>query len=445
MKKLLELRQQKAALKAQMRSILDKADSEKRSLNDEEGKQFDELRAQADALETEITRQEAVAEDQRNLPGTSVEGKSVSNDELRHYIITGDTRALSTLVQADGGFTVIPELDKEIMRQLSDESVMRQISTVKTISSNEYKKLVSVGGATVKHGEEGQPRTETSTPKLEEVSIKLFPIYAYPKTTQEILDFSDVDILGWLSSEISDTFTETEETDLLEGDGNKKARGFLDYPRAATSDKTRPFGTLEKMETAGAAPTADELIDLLFKLKSKYRKNAVWVMNSGSAAALQKLKNGIWDEFREQFAPGAFKDSLASGTDVRALYEHNYSQLLGRTKSGTLVLSEDDTGLRFELTPPNTQLGNDVLELVERGDISGMSFGFRALKESWNIAQSPYLRTVTAAELREITVTSMPAYPESGVEIAHRSLFSQHPELRRAGDNRRRWAELAGL
>ncbi|HGB8316709.1 TPA: HK97 family phage prohead protease, partial [Salmonella enterica subsp. enterica serovar Saintpaul] len=47
--------------------------------------------------------------------------------------------------------------------------------------------------------------------------------------------------------------------------------------------------------------------------------------------------------------------------------------------------------------------------------------------------------------LREITVTSMPAYPESGVEIAHRSLFSQHPELRRAGDNRRRWAELAGL
>jgi HK97 family phage prohead protease len=52
-----------------------------------------------------------------------------------------------------------------------------------------------------------------------------------------------------------------------------------------------------------------------------------------------------------------------------------------------------------------------------------MSFGFRALKEAWDIAQSPYLRT-TAAELREITVTSMPAYPESGVEIAHRSLFS---------------------
>jgi HK97 family phage major capsid protein len=202
MKKLLELRQQKAALKTQMRSMLDKADTEKRSLNDEEGKQFDELRAQADALEVEITRLEAVADDQRNLPGTSVEGEPVSNDELRHYIMTGDTRSLSTLVQADGGYTVIPELDKEIMRQLQDDSVMRSIATVKTTKTNEYQKLVSVGGTTVKRGTEGEPRTETSTPKMERVDIKLNPIYAYPKTTQEILDFSEVDILGWLSSEI---------------------------------------------------------------------------------------------------------------------------------------------------------------------------------------------------------------------------------------------------
>jgi HK97 family phage prohead protease len=85
----------------------------------------------------------------------------------------------------------------------------------------------------------------------------------------------------------------------------------------------------------------------------------------GYAVRWNSLSEIIW-EFREQFAPGAFKDSLASGSDVRALYEHNYTQLLGRTKSGTLVLSE---GYRAALRadPPNTQLGNDVLELVERG------------------------------------------------------------------------------
>ncbi|AVU49327.1 MULTISPECIES: phage major capsid protein [Enterobacter cloacae complex] len=304
MKKLLELRQQKTALKTQMRSMLDKADTEKRSLNEEEGKKFDELRAQADALEVEITRLEAVADDQRNLPGTSVEGEPVSNDELRHYIMTGDTRSLSTLVQADGGYTVIPELDKEIMRQLQDDSVMRSIATVKTTKTNEYQKLVSVGGTTVNRGTEGEPRTETSTPKMERVDIKLNPIYAYPKTTQEILDFSEVDILGWLSSEIADTFTTTEENDLVNGDGDKKSKGFLSYPRAATADKTRPFGTLEKMETA--SPSSDGLIDLLYKLKAKYRKNAVWVMNSNTAATLQKLKNHNGDYiWRDRLVAGS--------------------------------------------------------------------------------------------------------------------------------------------
>lgn len=165
----------------------------------------------------------------------------------------------------------------------------------------------------------------------------------------------------------------------------------------------------------------------------------------GYAIRWNSLSEVIWDEFVEQFAPGAFTDSLAGGSDVRALFEHDYTQLLGRTKSGTLLLTEDNTGLRFELMPPDTQLGRDVLTMVERGDITGMSFGFRALKESWDITPTPYVRTVTAAELREITVTSMPAYPESDVDIAHRSLFAQHPELRRAGDNRLRWAELAGL
>lgn len=196
-------------------------------------------------------------------------------------------------VQADGGYTVIPELDKEIMRQLQDDSVMRSIATVKTTKTNEYQKLVSVGGAVVKHGAEGEARAETTTPRMERVDIKLSPIYAYPKTTQEILDFSEVDILGWLSSEISDTFSATEENDFVNGDGVKKAKGFLAYDRVSTSDKTRPFGTLEKMETA--AVNSDGLIDLLYKLKAKYRKNAVWVMNSNTAATLQKLKNDNGD------------------------------------------------------------------------------------------------------------------------------------------------------
>lgn len=74
-----------------------------------------------------------------------------------------------------------------------------------------------------------------------------------------------------------------------------------------------------------------------------------------------------------------------------------------------------------------------------------MSFGFRASKQEWDFDKTPSMRTILTAELIEVTVTSMPAYPESAVEVAQRSLFTQHPELRRVADNRRRWAELAGL
>ena len=88
---------------------------------------------------------------------------------MRNYIVTGDVRSLSTSTDSgrDGGYTlVIPELDREVMRQLQDDSVMRVIATVKTAKSNEFQKLVSTGGATVGRGTEGSARSETNTRKL---------------------------------------------------------------------------------------------------------------------------------------------------------------------------------------------------------------------------------------------------------------------------------------
>ncbi|EIL4074343.1 phage major capsid protein [Salmonella enterica] len=308
MKKLIELRRSKTTKAAEMRAILTKAEIEKRSLSDDEIKQFDAIKAQVDSLNEEIQRYENLIDQEREDGKKPVDDKgtrsTVSNAELRNYITTGETRTLSTATGADGGYTVIPELDKEIMRRVTDDSVMRRICTVKTTSSGTYKKLVSVGGAGANHGEEGKDRTETATPQLEEVAIPLYPIYAYPKTTQEILDFSEVDILGWLSEEVADTFTETEDTDLVSGDGVKKAKGFLAYPLAITNDKTRAFGTLQKHVVTEIS--SDAVIDLLYKLKSKYRKNAVWTMNSNTAAALQKLKNGNGDYiWRDRLAADA--------------------------------------------------------------------------------------------------------------------------------------------
>ncbi|MDX7989213.1 phage major capsid protein [Xenorhabdus sp. 12] len=343
MKKLLELRQQKSDLTHQMRSLLTKAEDEKRSLNADEAKRFDELRSQSDTLHTEIARYEVLADEERNQAKAQPTSKKLSNDELRHYVLTGETRALSTGVPSEGGYTVIPELNKQIMQQLTDESIMRRICTVKTTRSNEYKQLVSVGGAAVAHGEEGKARGETSTPKMEEVSIKLFPIYAYPKTTQEIIDFSDVDILGWLTSEIADTFVDTEETDLVSGNGSKKAKGFLSYPRDTQADKIRAFGTLQKLEAAKLE--ADSLIDLKFLLRNKYRKNSVWVMNSNTAAQVQKLKNGNGDYiWRERLQAG--DPDMLLGLSVHYLEFMPEDVIgLGDFKRGYFIV-DHETGIR---------------------------------------------------------------------------------------------------
>jgi len=279
--------------------------------------------------------------------------KQFSNDELRHYVKTGELRNLTTANGEDGGYSVIPQLDKDVMKRLTDDSVMRQLCNVVRlpVGAKEYKKLVSAGGAAVEHGTEGTARNGTASPKLHEVTIALNSIYAYPKTTQEILDFSSIDVLGWLTDEISETFTETEETDLTSGDGNKKSKGFLTYQRTTEDDKVRQFGKLQKIEVAGVAKIdADTLIDAFYTLHSKYRKNAVWVMSSTIAAALQKLKNKngdyIWRDGLTADAPATllgrpvhFLETMPTGGANKAVIA------FGDFKRGYFIV-DHETGVR---------------------------------------------------------------------------------------------------
>ncbi|EIJ69483.1 phage major capsid protein [Pasteurella bettyae] len=357
-KKLIELRQQKAEKVAEMRAMLDKAEKENRSLDETESVDFDKLKDLVKQLSDEISKYETVADEERNLgaqsnPLETRSTKQFSNDELRHYIKTGELRNLTTANGEDGGYSVIPQLDKEVMKRLTDDSVMRQLCNVVRlpIGAKEYKKLVSAGGATVEHSTEGTARNGTATPKLHEVTIALNSIYAYPKTTQEILDFSSIDVLGWLTDEISESFTETEESDLTLGDGDKKSKGLLAYTRSTDGDKTRTFGQLQKMEVASADKiTADNLIDLFYMLHSKYRKNAVWVMSSTIAAMLQKLKNKngdfIWRDGLTADAPATllgrpvhFLETLpASGANKPVL-------AFGDFKRGYFIV-DHETGVR---------------------------------------------------------------------------------------------------
>src|SRR5574338_873109 len=102
---------------------------------------------------------------------------------------------------------------------------------------------------------------------------------------------------------------------------------------------------------------------------------------AGYAAVFNEVAD-IGGSFREIIAPGAFKDTLDG--DVRALVDHDSGRVIGRSKSGTLRLKEDAHGLAAEIDLPDTTDGRDLAVSLERGDISGMSFGFRVTHDEWD-------------------------------------------------------------
>lgn len=132
----------------------------------------------------------------------------------------------------------------------------------------------------------------------------------------------------------------------------------------------------------------------------------------------------------ERLDPGAFANTL--GGDIRALVDHDTGRIIGRSKSGTLRLSTDERGLKVEIDVPNTSDGNDLWELVDRGDVSGMSFGFRVLRQEWDERGETDIRIIKEVELIEVSAVAFPAY--DGTEIGKRS----HDEWRSALDAERK-------
>ena len=140
--------------------------------------------------------------------------------------------------------------------------------------------------------------------------------------------------------------------------------------------------------------------------------------------------------FVEVIRNGAFRKSLESGSNIRALYHHEGNALLGTTRSKTLKLREDPHGLAFELDLPNTTHGRDLAILVERGDVAGCSFGFRVRDggDRWEQRGAQLVRELLDVELSEVTLTADPAYADTSVALRTRKNII-------INDTRRLWLE----
>ncbi|MFP3420648.1 HK97 family phage prohead protease [Bacillus sp. SIMBA_154] len=175
------------------------------------------------------------------------------------------------------------------------------------------------------------------------------------------------------------------------------------------------------------------------KEKRTFSIKGLEVRESGEEAAPSKIVGygAVFDSpadiagcFTEIISPGTFKKALDSNSDVRALFNHNWDCVLGRVKSGTLMLEEDERGLRFEVTPPETIWVEDLKKSMKRGDIDQCSFGFIVTKDEWDYEAEPAVRTIKEVELYEISVVSLPAYEDTEAAVRSGDILKRAKEER---------------
>jgi Escherichia/Staphylococcus phage prohead protease len=139
----------------------------------------------------------------------------------------------------------------------------------------------------------------------------------------------------------------------------------------------------------------------------------------GYAAVFNEVADLGW--FKETIKPGAFRRAISEKQDVRCLQNHNEDLILGRTKSNTLTLREDDTGLAFDCDFPDTQNARDLRTLMMRKDIDQCSFGFIVRTQTWRQnkledGSIEEIREIEDVDLMDVSIVTFPAYEGTSCE-----------------------------
>lgn len=140
--------------------------------------------------------------------------------------------------------------------------------------------------------------------------------------------------------------------------------------------------------------------------------------------------------FMEVIRPGAFTRALKENQDVRALVDHDPTLILGRTKSNTLRLMQDERGLFTEVQLPDTSYARDLRTKMQRRDVDGMSFGFQVQDERWGTKDGKLYREILDVNLFDVSVVTYPAYPATTAQLrsaqevleAGRAFVREHPD-----------------
>lgn len=302
-----DLNQAFAAFKAEHTKQLDELKS---------GIQSSDTTAKLDKINSDLDRLQKEVEDAHvklSAGAPSVGGKDTEyTGAFQAHMRKGDIQAsLNKGAAEEGGYLTPVEWDRTITDRLRDESPMRQLAQVQTVSRAGFKKLFNLGGTGSGWVGETDARPETATPTLAELSFGHGEIYANPAATQQLLDDAEVNIESWLAGEVQTEFAEQESLAFISGDGVNKPAGILTYVTGGANASKHPFGAIEVVNSGAAADiTADGMLDLIYSLKKGYRQNARFLTNNLAIAKLRKLKDGqgnyLWQPSAQAGQPATF-------------------------------------------------------------------------------------------------------------------------------------------
>jgi HK97 family phage major capsid protein len=276
-------------------------------------------------------------------------------------------KSASIATPASGGYAVPEEIGRDIAQMQLKFSPVRNLVRISRASTSDMKRLVDLTGAEGGWRSESGSVTETNTPILREIAPTGGELYAYPKTTNWLLEDALFDVRAWLTESASKRFAQLEGKAVISGDGSNKPTGMLNTSPVTTADFASPLraaaayqyiSCVSQTSPATAEVHGDALIDLVYSLNSAYRAGASFAMNSTTAGAVRKLKDSqgryLWTDSLAAGQPALLLGyPVATWEDLDDIGTNKYPIAFGNFMEGYELIDRSDLKITLdEVTTP---------------------------------------------------------------------------------------------
>ena len=340
------------------KNFVDTHEDKNGNLSAEDKETYSRMEAEIEELTNSIERQQRAERREQELSkpvNSPITGKPYkdepqgevktgrASDEYKKAMLTAlrsNFRQVSNVLQegvdADGGYLVPEEYDHRLIDVLTEENIMRGIAT-KITTSGEHKINIAATKPAAAWIEEGEALSFGDA-TFEQKILDAHKLHVAIKITEELLYDNAFGLENYIITEFGKALANAEEDAFLNGDGVGKPTGIFDKTKGGES-----IGTLT------AALKSDDILDLIYKLKRPYRKNASFIMNDATLAQIRKLKdnNGqyLWQPSYQANEPDKIlgyniRTSAFAPTDAIAFGDYKYYNIGDRGSRSFKQLNE---------------------------------------------------------------------------------------------------------